>query len=517
MTMHQWNVNRRCAGANRRGTRRSTLVGLVATATALCAAPLGAQSSLPHLDDGSVVPRGLFRVRAITVWSRFDSRFTRDAVEPLGAPFTSNALGREQLPALASIQAAVASAAGQPFTISLGQSRLDARGRHESVPVGLEYGLTDRITLGVEVPIVRRRVAVQLRLDSTGATVGPNLHRIQTAAASTNALLQSQFDSAARQLQSRLAGCRANPAAAGCTALLQREAEAQQLVAASQSFAVTVGSLYGTSSSDGMAFVPRSGSPAQTDIELRVADFNTRYRDLLASGADVLTARPVGAPGPVGIAQLQEYFTNELGLDSLATQERSGFGDVAVAIRILLLHRPPAPQRRVAARLTASAAYRFNSGSQQSPSPLTDLRLGRLGDVVEVQTTLDLAAGRFGLLAAGDVQVAGAVAVPVDPVLVAGAGPEYSSTWIGLHVSPRVQLSAPLALHGAYSMRRSDSRDQRFAGGGASFSTRGDFDRGGPLPLEMRYMHLEALRGSVGEPKFVRDQIELRIYFGRSR
>lgn len=494
------------------------LRGLLAVALIAVApgAPAAAQSGLGHLEDATVVPRGLFRLRAITVWSRFDSRFTATGEESLGAPFTSPALGQAQIPALQVVQALTTDAAAQPFTLSLGQSRLDARARYESVPVGVEYGLTRRITIGVEVPIVRRRVAVQFQLDSTGATVGPNLHGSLASAAATNALVQSQFAAAASQLQNRLAACRANPAASGCAALLSREADALELIAASQGFATTVGSLYGTSGGEGAAFVPRAGSDAQTQIELRVAAFNARYRDLLGAGSDLLTALPFGAPGPAGSAELQRYLTGVLGLDSLASQERSGFGDVAVSVRMLLLERIPSPQQRVAARLTAGLGYRFGTGSQQSPSPLVDLRLGGVSDVVEGRAALDVATRRIGLLATGDVALAIGAADPLLPVFVAGAGPDYSGLWVGLHVAPRVHVAEPLAVHGAWSYRRSDlSREQQLVGGGVTFSTMESYRRGGPLPLEMRFTHLESVSGSAGQPKFFRDQIELRIYFGR--
>jgi hypothetical protein len=36
---------------------------------------------------------------------------------------------------------------------------------------------------------------------------------------------------------------------------------------------------------------------------------------------------------------------------------------------------------------------------------------------------------------------------------------------------------------------------------------------GGRLPIEMRFTHLEAISGAVGQPKYFRDQIEVRIYY----
>ena len=485
-------------------------------APAAFAAPLQAQAGLSHLEDATVVPRGLFRLRATTVWTRFDERFVPGGREPLGGSFTSGALGRAQLPAFSSVDSLASLAAGQPVSLSLGQSRLDARGRHEILPLGIEYGLTRRITVGAMIPIVRRRVTVQLRLDSTGATVGPNLHRTLAAAASTNALLQTQFAGAAAQLQDRLDSCGADPGGAGCPELLDRQAEAQALIASSQGFASAVGALYGTASTDGMAFVPRAGSPVQADIAFRIDDFNSRYRDLLGSGSDVLPAVPVGAGGPAGLAELQDYLTRDLDGDSLATEERSGIGDVEVGVKLLLLDRRADSTQRVGMRATASALVRLATGSRQSPSPITDLRLGDGMNMVESRVALDLHAGRFGLLAVGDVALGMTEEDLAAPPGAAGSEPD--SRWFGLHVAPRVHLSPPFAVHGAWTLRTANvSGSHSLIGGGVSYSTMQRYLAAGgrPLPLEMRFTHLESLSGPPGSPKFMRDQIELRIYFGR--
>ena len=509
MTGHPGNVNRR-------GLLPGASCALVALA--LAAHPLQAQAGIGHLEDATVVPRGLFRLRAATVWTRFDERYTAGGREALGAPYTSNALGRAQLPAFNTIDSLASLATGQPLTLSLGQSRLDARGRREIVPLGLEYGLTRRITVGVMVPMVRSRVAVQLRLDSTGATVGPNLHRTMSSAASTNALLQTQFAGAATQLQGRLSSCQGSPGSAGCPELLARQAEAQALIAASQGFASAVGALYGTATSEGMAFVPRSDSPVQADIAFRVGDFNSRYRDLLGSGSDVLTAVPVGAGGPAGLAELQEYLNRDLDGDSIATEERTGIGDIELGVKVLLLDRRADSTRRLAMRATAGAIVRLATGSRQSPSPVTDLRLGEGINMVESRVAFDLQARRLGLLAVGDL----ALGIREEEMLTLDAlGPraavDRDTRWLGIHLAPRVHVSEPFAIHGAWTLRTANvSGSSSLVGGGVSYSTMQRFlAAGGPLPLEMRFTHLESLDGPAGSPKFARDQIELRIYFGR--
>src|SRR5256885_7644651 len=97
-----------------------------------------AQAGLGHLDDGTLPPRGLLRVRGITAWTRYDERFTSNGTELLGASLTSDAFGVSAFPALTSIESLVQAASGTPFTLSMGRSHLDATGREEIVPMEFE-------------------------------------------------------------------------------------------------------------------------------------------------------------------------------------------------------------------------------------------------------------------------------------------------------------------------------------------------------------------------------------------
>ena len=81
-----------------------------------------------------------------------------------------------------------------------------------------------------------------------------------------------------------------------------------------------------------------------------------------------------------------------------------------------------------------------------------------------------------------------------------------------LDFAPRLYLSPPLSIHGAYSIRQTESAGDQLVGGGVTYSTLAGFKGSGPLPIEMRFTHLEAIKGDVGRPKFFRDQIEVRLY-----
>jgi hypothetical protein len=227
------------------------------------ASPSFAQSGLSHLDDASTTPRGLLRLRAISVWQRFDDIFTDSGVARLGSFLTSDSLGATQVPSLGTIQALVATTSGSSFKLTLGHSQLNAMVRQEIVPIALEYGVTNRLSVNVFAPIVRKRVSGLFQLDTNGfgANVGPNPFRTSGIAAQTNGQVQTQFANAAFQLQNRLTACNNNPAGAGCATLLPRQAQAQQLIQSSQTFAADVAALYGGGPSAGQAFVPIDSRP----------------------------------------------------------------------------------------------------------------------------------------------------------------------------------------------------------------------------------------------------------------
>jgi hypothetical protein len=485
----------------------ATFVSLLASL--LYATPCIAQAGLGHLEDASVAPKGLLRLRAITAWTRYDEQFTPSGVAPLGGFLTADSLGAKQLPALAPIQSLVQSAAGSPFTLTLGRSRLDATARQEVIPVGLEYGVTSRLSVSVVAPIVRKRVAALVRLDTTGTpNVGPNPQRTSTLASQTNLQVQSEFSNAISQLQNRIQSCQANPAGPGCAALNGRQAEAQQLIQSSQSFASDVATLYGGSSSTGMAFVPIAQSAAQQAVALRVADFNTKYRDLLSTTANLLQDVPAAAFGPAGSAEFQNYFVGELGRDSLNVQERVEIGDVELGFKALLLDRPRTPQRHSALQFAVASSLRLPTGGRQSYSAIANLSSGDGSYILDSRAFLDARAGRFGVLAVGQF----ATSLRDRDTLQT---PTRNSRWTELQVAPRWYLSEPLSLHAAYSLRSTDKTGgDQLLGGGLTFSTLSAYRAGGRgLPIEARFTHLEAVSGDANRPKFFRDQIEMRIYF----
>jgi hypothetical protein len=492
----------------RRRRKRSFAAALIVSVL-LPPGVASAQAGLSHAEDATLPPSGLLRIRTVGSWTRYDELFTDAGSRPLGAYLSSDSLGPRQVPALTGIQTLVADATAQPFSLTLGRSTLNATAREEIFPIGLEYGITRRIAVSFVTPIVRRRVAVVMQLDTAGvgANVGPNPQRTDIAASQANALVQTQFASAATQLQARLQSCNANPAGAGCAALLARQAEAQALIQSSQTFATTIASLYGSTATEGAAFVPIAQSAAQQAINARVATFNAQYQDLLGTTANVISASPRGAGGPAGIAEFRDYAVGELGADSLASQERLRIGDLEFGVKALLLDRPRTALRRNAMMLSIASSVRLPTGSRKRASQIVDLSSGSGSVIVDSRLLFDAHAARFGLFAAA------AFAASVHDVDTSTVFPRPKQ-WTELQVAPRWYLSEPLSFFAAYSMRSTDAMGgDQLIGGGISYSTLAQY---GPdsrsLPIEMRVTHLEAVAGDANRPKFFRDQIELRIY-----
>jgi hypothetical protein len=461
-----------------------------------------AQDPLPLLDDASLVPRGLLRLRSPLAFTRYEQRFASSGTTDLGAAFTADSLGSSRLGPLATSEALTQTASASPFKLSLGKSHLDGLVREEHMPFMLEYGLLDRLSISVMVPIIRKRLTGLFRLDSLGANVGPNPQRLSASAAATNNTVQLEINSAVLQLQSQLSNCTLGPA--GCANLAGRVAEANQLILDSQAFASAVGSLYGKTGSSGEAFVPRASSAAQSAIAARVSAFNTKYKDLLSSSGNLLVSVPVGSAGPAGASDVTNYVLNDLGRDSINGGHVLGIGDWELGAKYLLVNR--VRERGRSLRVLVASSVSFPSGKREAPVGVADLRIAHAALGYDVRAIAEWKAGRTAITGAASTTMFGRnAAMPPggDTRLV-------TSEW-----EPRWHVSAPLSIHGSYALRVGDETgSMHFAGGGVSFTTISGYKRGDkPLPMEMRYTHLEAIKGAVGAPKFTRDQLEIRLYY----
>ncbi|MFC1790841.1 hypothetical protein ACFL0I_00010 [Gemmatimonadota bacterium] len=149
--------------------------------------PLAGAQELPWLGKG--------RVRldfAPEFWS-WDSRYGMTAdgseeVEELGLDLTANPLGSDIIPNLRDLESLLGEAIGDgSYRVRLGVSQAIVDQSVLTFPFRLEVGVTDWLTVGAMVPLVRPRTEILFALDadSASANVGASPQATSPAAVST--------------------------------------------------------------------------------------------------------------------------------------------------------------------------------------------------------------------------------------------------------------------------------------------------------------------------------------------
>jgi hypothetical protein len=142
---------------------------------ALLLAPGMAHSASAQHVSTLLLPRGAFLLEGAGSFSQVDARFGNGGRSPLGAGAFDVAIGEAGFPALADegerIRALVGSA-NQPISAGRFVGRFEAN--EQRIPLRAGFGVLDRVSIGVTVPIVRRRVDAHLQVTGADANVGPN-------------------------------------------------------------------------------------------------------------------------------------------------------------------------------------------------------------------------------------------------------------------------------------------------------------------------------------------------------
>ena len=530
----------------------------------LAAAPVAhAQAPLSHTEDAAPLAAGSLRLGITTAWTRYDERFAASGgTEPLSADLSTPALGVAQLPLLAPTEASLQALAGDP-AVRLSLGRLEVRGgaRIVTTPISLEYGVTRRLSVGVQVPIVQTRRVVQLRVNED-AGVAANMGFVPAGArgdaAQQNQTLVAAFKAAADQLATLITQCSANPAASGCGPVNADPAGAAAARDQARAYA-NAAAILGTDAGQAL-LAPRAGSALATSIEARRQAINTALQQYLGAGAGasagVFLATTdfsyIDLQGHAGTPGLLQSALGG-GLDSLHTSDRLGIGDVAVGAKYLLFDRfarGDAPLPRLQTRMLVGAAVRFATSTADSALDLVDIAPGE-GAGVEVHSAVDLISGRFGgTVAARYVKAfARTVTAPLFgnpeatyPFPAFGERSRTAGDVVGLDVTPRYFFSDWLSLDAHYGLERvgattwsaggetpcascvealpavltavgSATTAQRL-GVGFRLSTVSAYARHqAGFPIEVSFAHLETITGDAGLPKASRDQIQLRIYY----
>ena len=535
--------------ARRRGSERfrSRLLGRASLLIAAVFVAARASAQLPpaplplsNTEDARTLPKGTVLFRAMNAWTRFDEVYDAAAdsthhLHPLGDAFSASPLGVRQFPALAAAEGALRTLTGDPsLTLSLGKAFATANTRMVTTPFRLEYGLTDRLTIGAMMPVVQTHSTVFVELNPQrlsprrlgggfGANIGPSTHP------DFNALL-GQLGAAGTDLTTFIDNC---TAANGCTDA-QRQA-ATDLRTSVQDDITAIGVLYGAAST----FSPFGAAQAAVRKQL----------DNLESSVGSITGKtysfdaPAGANAVAALFQLQQLATDPTiaAYDSLGSPDRIGIGDVEVSARFKLLDGFADTTRGIRLRATLLGVFRLGTG--QPPTGTVPFEVGTGtgqtsadgGALIDVRFSrrlmATLGAQYTSYFTSSDVARLPNSDYALFPLDVPIAGSWREGDALQLEATPRYSLTDYFTFFGAYTLRHqaasrytspgaptpplfSATTEQR-AGLGFGYSTVSRYARGrSSVPMELSLTHLETLTASGGlVPKYSRDQIELRIYY----
>jgi len=543
--------------------RRLLTIAVLASLHVAHANVARAQATLSHTDDATPIPSGWVRLSVLNVWERYDSWFVEGgAMRALGDELSTDSLGPRQLPRLAPIEGGLQTLTNNPSQ-RLTFGRLDVRSdaRIVTTPIALEYGITRRLSLGVVVPVVQTRRTAQVRVNqrATGDTaktsnvgIMPVDGRVTQAA--QNAQFVADLARSAATLNALLARCVQNPAAAECAPVRGKEAAAAATAKRAADFAGAVATAYGITPTTAVV-APLAGSALATTIDAQRLALQTQLATYVPG--TVLGTLPTATTefsyiDLQGRAGVRGLLGSELGggLDSIATTDRLGIGDVEVRARVLLLdhvQRDSLPIHGPQVRLGLAGIVRFATSRPDSATNLIDIGTGQ-GAGIEVRSSLDVRSGRVGATVSGRYATyfERTVRVPLVGYPIAGFPyPQFgevsrtAGSVLGLDVTPRVFVGDWLAFEGMYGHEHTDAATftgaeaspcsactplpnsilptpltvQRL-GIGVRYSTVDAFlRRRARYPIEVIYRHLETITGDAGAPTIFRDQIQLRLYY----
>ncbi len=556
-------------------TRRSARLCALLAASLFGASVLDAQAVRGLGDDALTTPRGAIRIQFSTAITDFSQRYAKDSpgradgsLEPLFADFSTDTLGVNQFPFLTPVQNAIRSLIGNPgFTLSLGKTLLTSSVRVQTTPIALEAGLSNRLSIGVMVPIVSARHQVQFNVNPGTArgTVSFNPGRDFDTAASRNATLVTQLTTARTQLAALLASCVANPgSSAACPAVI---ANAPAVTSNAQSFTDGIVAVYGTRRTDGSPLVPLAGSAADSVILNRISTLRTQFQQFgITALAPTTTgpSRPIAAITPDGLQGVIQDSTPGLLAAPLGVITRQGLGDIEVAAKLRLFDSFGTRRdtmrflpRGLNIRQSIAGVYRFATGTIDQPDDLLDFGTGDGQRDVELRSFTDIVYGRTffaSVIARYTVQLADqqvrritdradAVFVPsyrerlVSRDLGDQLEVELTPRWIlsdyfsvgvqylfrrkaedvfsGAFTVPASEtgLPAPLPLD-ASTLRFETAATEQRVGFGLTFSSFAAHARGkASLPIEVQYFNSRTISGVGGAvPRLSIHQLQVRLY-----
>ncbi len=324
--------------------------------------------------DARLVPRGALRIDFSPHYTNYNLRFSfgtpgiaDGTAEPLGTDLTVDTAGSNIFPTFSGAEDAIRSLTGDAaYRLNVGKFSTirDADVRH--FPFGFALGVSQRLTVRLNIPIVTTRSQVTFTSDTTDANVGWNLadenYGDATTAADAAALI-SQLSAAISEIEAMIAagnfGCPSGP---GCD--LARSTVTRATTLLGNLFAITgLGA-----GAEAVAFAPLATSAAGVAM---LADIATVALNLQAQGATPVTAT---LPLPTGRLSADDINNALLAGPDFAAlpigfNRQTKFGDIEIGARFGLL-------MNATARAALTTTVRLPTGRPSSADNFVDIGTG---------------------------------------------------------------------------------------------------------------------------------------------
>ena len=485
-----------------------------------------------------LLPAGRFRLEINALFQfadrRFGERFEGGALvreeELLGFDFSDDEVGTRVFPTLEALEAGLETATGSPVApLVLGAAEMVMTQDAVWVPIRVDLGVFDWLTVGGLAPLSRRRTELAMSFREDGANVG--LTPTELTGTFLGDLRTAESDLTARiQLL-----CSAGPASPECTT-------ASDLLTESQEFEQAIRGAY---SSHGV--FPLDGSLTGVALQSRLSTLLAAYQ---SAG---VTSFPTAIPLATAVLSEADYLslvtTPAYGVGGFPVESwlsRWVFGDVELYANARLLasgrSRDDAESApRISYLLGVGALVRLGTGQTDHPDNFFDTGSG------DGQT--DLEASVFGSLSGGRWTVHGDARYGIQHstlVLRRVASPDRAfpgestrqivrwtpGKYWQVRLAPRFRINDELAL--TLDLRRyskaSDAYEPGPAGSTAGLDPeileletgRTIFEAGGGVvfstvqsgrPMEARFTYRRAVSGSGGRtPKIFHLEFGLRIF-----
>jgi hypothetical protein len=329
------------------------------------------------------VPPGVVRVEVDGNFDSWDHVFRDGTHEPLGAAFSSSALGSDLLPSLATYDTLIRRVTGiGDYRLNLGSVTGSALADVASAKVGLALGVFKGVTVFGRLPLTRARMQTTLTAGE-GGNSGTN----PGAAAQ-----QPFFD----QLAGSLTTLEDQIAAGVYDGDPDRRALAEATLAqGSQLFS----DLFTLLADPGTAapFVPTSTSEAGTALDTRLDALQTTLESGL--GVTGFDARPLLPAELATPADVSAYIGDPLGPVGVqpGNEEIMFRGDAESGLAVTLIDGWDRGGKRGGLRAAAEGLVRFPTGRSARSDRLLAIGTGDGQTDIEIHGVVDLGAGSFGV------------------------------------------------------------------------------------------------------------------------